>query len=796
MTPPAHAARDEAGFTIIELLIVIVIESLIVGGLGSAFVLIMNNSTTVKESLARTNDARFAANYIVSDARNSSGPETSLTDTTSCPDANPPVAGTPSAVARFDWISTSSTGATTADIVNYVLVSNALLRRECHNGTLVNDDALATKIASATVSCSPTADCSGTPTTITAAITETQGSSSVAAYQYSLTGAFRKVLAVGAPLSNPSTPPYPLLALGQSCAAAYTGVKMSGTSTIHVQGDAYLNVANSGNCHSLDLAGSAAFTADHTKILTGGTCNAGGTAVCPTVTAYSPAVTDPYASLTAPSTAGLPSQSGCAGGTAQPGVYASALSLTGSATCNLASGVYILQGGLSTANTSVLTNDAAGVLIYITGGSISFGGNSTVTLSAMTSGTYAGMAIWQAPADTTTLTIGNGISPVITGAVYAPGAQLTISGSSQPTMTALVMKNLLIQGSAAPVIGTALSITNPSLPAWTAGYAYPSTTLTPAGGEGTYSWSASGLPTGLSINASTGVISGTTNVTGAASVTITLNDSFGDPAGTQLYTLTINTAPSITSTSPLPAWGQGIAYTTTVAESGGTAPFNWTASGLPSGLSINSSTGVISGTPGSAGTTSATVTLTDHAGATVNKSLSITITTAAIITSVVLSNGGATPGKLQAGDTIVITFSATMSVSSFCSAWSGNGSNQTLNANNDVNVALTNGTGATNDTLTVTSASCSSNNFGTFNLGSPSYVSSVVSFGGSGANVSTIAWNAAAHTLTVTLGAQKSGTVLTVASSAPVYTASGSVLDGSGAAIGNSPFTLPNVQQF
>src|SRR5437870_4857572 len=174
--------RHDAGFTIIELLIVVTIETMIVAGLGSAFVLVMNSSTTVKESLLRTNDARFAASYIVSDARNSSGPETSLSDTASCPDPNPPVAGSQTAVARFNWNSTSSAGATTPNVVNYVRVSNSLLRRYCRNGALISDTALATNIASASVVCAPVADCTGTPTTIAATITETQGTSAGAAY--------------------------------------------------------------------------------------------------------------------------------------------------------------------------------------------------------------------------------------------------------------------------------------------------------------------------------------------------------------------------------------------------------------------------------------------------------------------------------------------------------------------------------------------------------------------------------------------------------------------------------------
>ncbi|HTK15426.1 MAG TPA: prepilin-type N-terminal cleavage/methylation domain-containing protein, partial [Acidimicrobiia bacterium] len=147
------ATRDEGGFTLVELLIVIAIESLIVGALGSAFILVTNNSSQVKESLARSADARIAAAYIVSDARNSSGPETSLSDTASCPDPSPPVSGTPTAVVRFNWNSTSSAGATTPNIVNYVLVSNVLLRRQCRSGALVTDRAVANNVTSATVAC-------------------------------------------------------------------------------------------------------------------------------------------------------------------------------------------------------------------------------------------------------------------------------------------------------------------------------------------------------------------------------------------------------------------------------------------------------------------------------------------------------------------------------------------------------------------------------------------------------------------------------------------------------------------
>ena len=108
------------------------------------------------------------------------------------------------------------------------------------------------------------------------------------------------------------------------------------------------------------------------------------------------------------------------------------------------------------------------------------------------------------------------------------------------------------------------------------------------------------------------------------------------------------TALSITSTS-LPAGTVAQAYSTTLAATGGTAPYTWTlASGtLPTGLTL-SSAGQISGTPSAAATFTFTVQVADGGPQQIaSKQLSITI--AAAPTTRTIWTSTTVPGTVDAG---------------------------------------------------------------------------------------------------------------------------------------------------
>ena len=131
----------------------------------------------------------------------------------------------------------------------------------------------------------------------------------------------------------------------------------------------------------------------------------------------------------------------------------------------------------------------------------------------------------------------------------------------------------------------------------------------------------SGLPSGLSYNASSKKINGTPKQCGTFTVTVTAKNA--GATVTKSLKLTINAVKPAIKTSSLAAATVGKAYSAAITTTGDPAP-TVSASGLPSGLSFNTSSKTISGTPKEAGTFTVTVTA-KNAGGTVTKSLKLKV---------------------------------------------------------------------------------------------------------------------------------------------------------------------------
>jgi hypothetical protein len=162
-------------------------------------------------------------------------------------------------------------------------------------------------------------------------------------------------------------------------------------------------------------------------------------------------------------------------------------------------------------------------------------------------------------------------------------------------------------------------------------------TLTASGGYGSYIWDIfSGvLPDGLSLNSSTGVISGTATNATSQQIVVSVQDAAGRVVYKQFTLNALN--PLRIETTAMPNAHVGDGYSELIHTSGGIGPFTFSYTGLlPSGLTLNTSTGIISGTPASASFVNLTLTVSDSSYATpqsVTQSLSVRTTSQMTITS-------------------------------------------------------------------------------------------------------------------------------------------------------------------
>jgi hypothetical protein len=158
-----------------------------------------------------------------------------------------------------------------------------------------------------------------------------------------------------------------------------------------------------------------------------------------------------------------------------------------------------------------------------------------------------------------------------------------------------------------------------------------------------WSISSGSLPAGLSLAASTGVISGKPTGSGNFSFGVTVKDA-GSPAQTTSATATLSLVQAgaslaITTTS-LPGGVPNTSYSATLNATGGTSPYTWslTSGSLPYGLALAASTGIISGQPTTSSSTSLTFKVTDSSSPAQTTSITLALVVAPVALAITTSS--------------------------------------------------------------------------------------------------------------------------------------------------------------
>lgn len=167
-----------------------------------------------------------------------------------------------------------------------------------------------------------------------------------------------------------------------------------------------------------------------------------------------------------------------------------------------------------------------------------------------------------------------------------------------------------------------LLITVDALPAAMVGHPY-SAALTATGGLSPYRWTAEDLPDGIELSG--GELVGIPTTAGEHTIQVSVTDAQSSRVSRSLRVTIHDDDTLVVATDDLPAATVNEHYSTTLAATGGTAPYSWTASSeLPAWLNL-SPTGQLSGTPNTTEPVTIEVTVTDSRARTANASLPLTV---------------------------------------------------------------------------------------------------------------------------------------------------------------------------
>ena len=170
----------------------------------------------------------------------------------------------------------------------------------------------------------------------------------------------------------------------------------------------------------------------------------------------------------------------------------------------------------------------------------------------------------------------------------------------------------------------AVRVETEELPAATQGAAYTAP-LAASGGKAPYTWTATDLPAGLAVSGQQ--VTGTPAVAGTFEVAVEVTDAEGGTEQADLELVVADPALAIT-TGELADTRAAVPYSSPLAATGGTPPYTWTVSGMPTGLALVGT--AVAGTPTEVGVHTVEVTVEDSVGGTDEADLVLEVIDAAV----------------------------------------------------------------------------------------------------------------------------------------------------------------------